>query len=60
MYKLSITLITTLLFFFIAFSQIHAQISLTLSADKSTFQLGEPLVVNVELKNAGSSPVEIE
>ena len=59
MYRLSTILILTLFFSFLAFSQTNAQLSLTLSADKSAFQLGEPLVVNVELKNEGGNSVEI-
>ena len=59
MFKLSKILIFTLLFSFLVFSQTYAQLSLTLSTDKNTFQLGEPLFVSVELKNKGNSSMDV-
>lgn len=59
MNKLSTIFILTFFFCFLVFSRATAQLSLTLSTDKTTFQLGEPLVVNVELKNNGNSAVNV-
>ena len=59
MIRLPRFLVYTLFLCLLPFSSAHAQLRLILSTDKSSFQLVEPLVVNVELKNESSRPMKV-
>ncbi len=59
MIRLPRFLVYTLFLCLLPFFSAHAQLRLILSTDKSSFQLGEPLVVNVELKNESSRPMKV-
>lgn len=59
MNKLSIAFILNLLFHLFAVSYSNAQLSLILRSERSSYQLGEPLIVTVELKNEGSDSLKV-